>query len=222
MDLDASTPTQLQTGDATMDALIAIANSAGTLPGRKNLLWISGSFPFSVGYEDLSNLAQIMNDPKREVNLSGEQQMYAEDIERAARALNDANIAVYPVDARGLIGPSMNTAKGNSKTPGFGAMNSGSQGTGLAGSGGGRGGGRGSGEGRFPSNRPLREPGGNSATGSSANLIAIRTTPPSRPWTRSRKEPEVAVRSRKGYFALPPTPPSPDAVRARSCGERRG
>ena len=290
MDLDASTPTQLQTGDSTMDALlqdafqresimyiqdrvritvdalIAIANSTTTLPGRKNLLWISGSFPFSVGYEDLSNLAQVMNDPKREVNLSGEQQMYAEDIERAAQALNEANIAVYPVDARGLISPNMNTTKSNSKNPGFGAMNSGSQCGALPGSGGGHSGGRGSSSGsRFPGSRPLRTPGGNSSTGNPANPIAnpdhttfetmdalaegtggkafyntndissslqaamgdsrmtyeIGYYPSDVKWdgsfhtvTVQVKKPEVVVRSRKGYFALPATASNQEAVRA--------
>jgi hypothetical protein len=218
-----------------------------------------------VGYEDLSNLAQIMNDPKREVNLSGEQQMYAEDIERATRALNEANIAVYPVDARGLVGPNMTTAKGNTKNPGFGAMNSGSQAAGFPGSGGGRGGGRGSGGPRFPGSRPLRQPGGNSSAGNPANPIAdpdhttfetmdilaegtggkafyntndissslraamedsrmnyeIGYYPTDVKWdgsfhtvTVQVKKPEVAVRSRKGYFALPPTVPTAESVRA--------
>lgn len=228
------------------------------------MLWISGSFPFSVGYEDLSNLAQTMNDPKREVNLSGEQRIYAEDIERAARALNEANIAVYPVDARGLIGP--NTAKGNSKTPRFGALNSGSQTDGLPDSGGGRGGGgRGSGGARTPVSRSLRSPGGNSSAGNPANPIAnpdhttfetmdalaegtggkafynsndissslraamddsrmtyeIGYYPTDVKWdgsfhtlTVQVKKTDVAVRSRKGYFALPPVAPNADSVRA--------
>src|SRR5208283_509973 len=72
MDLDASTSTQIETGSDTMDALlqdafrreanmyiqdrvritvaalVEIANYAAAFPGRKNLLWVSGSFPFSV------------------------------------------------------------------------------------------------------------------------------------------------------------------------------
>src|SRR5690348_14732828 len=34
---------------ATVAAMEAIANHIGRLPGRKNLVWITGSFPFSVG-----------------------------------------------------------------------------------------------------------------------------------------------------------------------------
>jgi VWFA-related protein len=167
MDLDASAPTDIQTGSDTMDALlqdafqreanmyiedrvrttvgalIDIANYAAGLPGRKNLVWVSGSFPFSVGYENLETLVQMINDPKRESSISGQQLFFAEDIERAARALNDANIAVYPVDARGLMGLNMNTANGTNKNAGYGAMNSGQPNRGLNSGNPGGGGGRG-------------------------------------------------------------------------------
>ena len=75
----------------TVDALTQIANHLGTLPGRKNLIWVSGSFPFSIGYD---NLEMVRTDHKV---------IFANDIETAARALTNANIAVYPVDARGLV-----------------------------------------------------------------------------------------------------------------------
>jgi VWFA-related protein len=75
----------------TVDGLVAIADHVASLPGRKNLVWVSGSFPFSIGYDnmDLSSTNDMIK--------------FADDIERAARALNDANLAVYPVDARGLL-----------------------------------------------------------------------------------------------------------------------
>ena len=75
----------------TLDALTAIANHVGTLPGRKNLIWVSGSFPFSIGYENI------------EANTSDAKELFADDIETAARALTNADLAVYPVDARGLM-----------------------------------------------------------------------------------------------------------------------
>jgi VWFA-related protein len=75
----------------TLDALTAIANHVGTLPGRKNLIWVSGSFPFSIGYENI------------EANTSDAKELFANDIETAARALTNADLAVYPVDARGLM-----------------------------------------------------------------------------------------------------------------------
>ncbi len=56
----------------TVAAFAAIAGHVADLPGRKNLIWVTGSLPFS---------------------LAG-----------AAKAFNRANLAVYPVDARGLVG----------------------------------------------------------------------------------------------------------------------
>jgi VWFA-related protein len=81
----------------TAAALIAVANHLGTRKGRKNLVWVSSSFPVTLGY-DKFNL-QWTND-------TGED--FAADVERAARTLTDADIAVYPVDARGLLGSDIN------------------------------------------------------------------------------------------------------------------
>ncbi len=77
----------------TVEALTEIANHIGTLPGRKNLIWVSASFPDMLGYDS-------MDDPA----LTNPQSYFGAEIEAAVRALTDANIAVYPVDARGLIG----------------------------------------------------------------------------------------------------------------------
>jgi VWFA-related protein len=142
MDLDASTPDQVQTGNDTIDlllqnafqreanfyiqervhmtveALTQIADHVAKLPGRKNLIWVSGSFPFSVGYDNIEDLQTRLNDP------AAEQLLFAEDVEKAARALNDANVAVYPVDARGLVGFDMQTSASTAATssPGKGAF----------------------------------------------------------------------------------------------------
>jgi VWFA-related protein len=75
----------------TADALRLIADHVVSLPGRKNLVWVSGSFPFSL---DTTN---VQRGP------SGEKLPFATDAELAVRALTSANIAIYPVDARGLI-----------------------------------------------------------------------------------------------------------------------
>lgn len=80
--------------ERTLEALEAIAAHLARLPGRKNLLWVSGGFPFSFGQEDL---------PSQNV-LSAEKRQFFGEMERTARALNDANVVLYPVDARGLIG----------------------------------------------------------------------------------------------------------------------
>ena len=75
----------------TLNALTAIARSLSGYPGRKNLIWISEAFPVNI-------------DPNME--LSGDvfagTRNYGPQIAAAADSLIDAQIAIYPVDARGL------------------------------------------------------------------------------------------------------------------------
>ena len=75
----------------TLAALEAIANHVTRIPGRKNLIWISGGFPLHMGLDEFT------------VSNTQEKRTFSEEMERTARALNTANLAVYPVDARGLI-----------------------------------------------------------------------------------------------------------------------
>jgi len=83
----------------TAGTLEDIANHLARLPGRKNLVWVSGSFPFSIG----------LDTPFTPETASQERRTFSEEIERAARALNNANMAIYPVDARWLMGLSFTT-----------------------------------------------------------------------------------------------------------------
>jgi len=73
--------------DATLSALEAVARHLGGIPGRKNLIWVSSSFPLS------------FNDG------FGTRSVYTE-VSIATRAIADANVSIYPVDARGLMGSS--------------------------------------------------------------------------------------------------------------------
>jgi VWFA-related protein len=74
----------------TANAFIEIARFVSALPGRKNLIWMSGSFPseiFSHGILAANGLNEVIDDPGV----------------RAAKQLLDENrVAVYPVDVRGL------------------------------------------------------------------------------------------------------------------------
>jgi VWFA-related protein len=88
----------------TAAALEAIANHVASLPGRKNLVWVSASFPINIGA-----LARVPLARGRPHEISS-----AREIEAAARALNDANVAIYPVDARAII-PSMDMLSDSSK-----------------------------------------------------------------------------------------------------------
>jgi VWFA-related protein len=64
-------------------ALVQIARHLANVPGRKNVVWITTAFPvydLGLGID------------------------FRPEMEKAARALNDANAALYAVDARGLMG----------------------------------------------------------------------------------------------------------------------
>lgn len=74
----------------TLGALMQIAYHVGSLPGRKNLIWVSGSFPVIPSY-------MISG-----INAADERILFAKDIEAAAQHLNNSTLVVYPVDARGL------------------------------------------------------------------------------------------------------------------------
>jgi VWFA-related protein len=91
----------------TTAALIAIAHHLGSLAGRKNLVWVSGSFPFSLGQE------------KFDLNWANDTGggSFSGEIARAADALTDAGVAVYPVDARGLMGNGLTAAGDYSEAP---------------------------------------------------------------------------------------------------------
>ncbi len=98
----------------TAAALEAIANHVARLPGRKNLIWVSAGFPFYIGFDNDAPASPTQ-----------ETRTFSDYVERAARALNNANLAIYPVDARGLISPAaanpaFSAARGG--TPGRGRM----------------------------------------------------------------------------------------------------
>ena len=82
---------KMRRAEMTSNAFQAISNHVAMIPGRKNLVWVSGSFPFAI-------IVESLNAPDRVSDTTGP---YAE---AAARALNRANIAIYPVDATGLEG----------------------------------------------------------------------------------------------------------------------
>jgi hypothetical protein len=85
----------------TKEALQAIARHLANVPGRKTLVWLTNAFP-------PFNMQPGID--------------FRPDIREAARALNDANTALYAVDPRGLVGAlSGTTAIGNAETPGRGS-----------------------------------------------------------------------------------------------------
>jgi len=77
---------------ATSEAMLQVARNTVNIAGRKNLVWISAGFPLSMGSA---------------IPLSGRDERldFSAALSGTAKQLGDANVAVYPVDARGLIGP---------------------------------------------------------------------------------------------------------------------
>src|ERR1019366_6409638 len=88
----------------TAKAIQAIANHLAALPGRKNLIWVSASFPFQIG-------ADALNFVPVSLGLPAQLRSFSPEIVEAAEALNNANMAIYPVDARGLIAPPMTVSQ---------------------------------------------------------------------------------------------------------------
>jgi len=76
----------------TIAALKQIGNHVSLLPGRKNLVWVSGSFFPAAGLQDVET-----NTP------NGGLLFTTTDIEGLEGALNNASLVVYPVDAQGLV-----------------------------------------------------------------------------------------------------------------------
>jgi VWFA-related protein len=116
----------------TAAALQTIAGHLEGIPGRKTLIWISGGFPIQLGLRNkvdsasqsnagppghdrssgasgsgggksggsIQSISSGANAPNPE--LPGMGLSFESDVARAIRALNEADVAVYPVDARGV------------------------------------------------------------------------------------------------------------------------
>ena len=88
--------------DYTVAALTYIAQSLAGYPGRKNLIWISEAFPF-----DVRSDLQVSG----AVNLES----HDEDVAKAANALINSQVAIYPLDPRGLSAPSFFSASNSGR-----------------------------------------------------------------------------------------------------------
>jgi len=74
----------------TLDAFQELARYLSGIPGRKNVIWFSGSFPITIDPDpDLMHLTRNVNE-------------FGTEIRRTDALLTAARVAVYPVDARGL------------------------------------------------------------------------------------------------------------------------
>lgn len=98
----------------TFEALDELARALGGLPGRKNVIWVTGDLPFTLNPEnrvmtdaELSEDLPSFNTRRVDEHSSGDyaataRRAGAEQIRDADARLAAAQIALYPVDARGL------------------------------------------------------------------------------------------------------------------------
>ena len=100
--------------DITFEALDTLARALGGLPGRKNVIWVTGDLPFTLNPEnrvmtnaELSETLPSFNTRRVDEHSSGDyaataRRSGADQIRDADARLAAAQIALYPVDARGL------------------------------------------------------------------------------------------------------------------------
>jgi VWFA-related protein len=87
----------------TLDALNQLARYLAGLPGRKNLIWFSGSFPINILPDgNLLEPFAITAD-------------YSDKFRQTTALLSQSQVAVYPIDARGLAGPSVYSVESSGK-----------------------------------------------------------------------------------------------------------
>jgi len=79
----------------TVDGFTQLARYLAGLPGRKNIVWLSGSFPSHFFPE-----TQIDRDTPTQ--MSGVVRNYSEQLRQMTSLLADAHAAIYPVDVRGI------------------------------------------------------------------------------------------------------------------------
>jgi VWFA-related protein len=85
----------------TLSAIQQLARAFSGVPGRKALVWATASFPFSINDGNLDTPAAA-----GQAGLNDVLPAY----EKTWQVLNDANMAVYPVDVRGLVNTSVISA----------------------------------------------------------------------------------------------------------------
>ena len=88
----------------TLDAMNLLARYLSAIPGRKNLIWFSGSFPINILPDgDLKDPFAVVADA-------------ADEFRETTNLLARSQVAVYPIDARGLMpDPTMSATTSGSK-----------------------------------------------------------------------------------------------------------
>jgi len=93
---DALGDMNVRKGEMTVEAIENISEAYRGVPGRKKLIWMSTGFPLSTEevFENVTSSRLLV------------EKKLADKLERAWKALNTANIAVYTIDSNGAVNPS--------------------------------------------------------------------------------------------------------------------
>jgi VWFA-related protein len=101
--------------EVTLQAMRSLARVLGGMPGRKQIIWLTAEFPFELIPEnrdvsDAELLADLPNVQQKGVNTTAsgsiaatERQAYSQQIRDVAAQLANAQLAIYPIDVRGLV-----------------------------------------------------------------------------------------------------------------------
>jgi VWFA-related protein len=76
--------------DATLDAMRQIARYLTGIPGRKNVIWFSSSFPLNV-----------LPTPETKLDAFAGSEQHEEEVQQTTQLLSAAQVALYPVAAEG-------------------------------------------------------------------------------------------------------------------------
>ena len=206
----------------TLDALNQLARYMSSLPGRKNLIWFSGSFPVNILPDpDILSAAATQGSspgaftPNVFAGMASMEDEFRQTVDLLARS----QVAVYPIDARGLmVNPTLSAtqsgstmsrkpngyANANTKffqqtTEEHGTMEQMAQATGGK---------------AFVNTNGLKEA-VEKAIAAGSNYYTIAYTPTNRKWNGDYRKiqvkldrPGVTLSYRRGYFADDPNAPA--------------
>ena len=107
--------------DRTLDAFNQLAHYLSALPGRKNLIWFSAAFPIDIAPDlSLANSdGTVTPKPGEDVDIDPNKVAahYGEQVRQTDELLARSQVALYPVDARGLFGNHEEDASSSSYGP---------------------------------------------------------------------------------------------------------
>ncbi len=101
--------------EVTIDAMRALSRILAGVPGRKNVVWLTATFPFELIPEDRNVseaelLADLPNIQQKGVGTiasgslaASQRSSHADEIRAVAAQLAASQVAIYPVDIRGLV-----------------------------------------------------------------------------------------------------------------------